>query len=30
MSEKDLLKDNLIYDLIIINTMKTNYDWDEM
>ena len=30
MSEKDLLKHNLIYDLIIINTMKTNYDWDEM
>ena len=30
MSEKDLLKDNLIYDLIIINTMKTNYDWDAM
>ena len=30
MSEKDLLKDNLIYDLLIKNTLKVNYDWDAM
>ena len=30
MSEKDLLKDNLVYDLIIKNTLKTYYDWDTM
>ena len=30
MSEKELLKDNLIYDLIVKNNLKSYYDWNEM
>jgi len=30
MSEKDLLKDNIIYDLIVNNNLKTFYDWNAM
>ena len=28
MSEKDLLKDNIIYDLLINKTLRDDYDWN--
>lgn len=30
MSEKDILKNNIVYDLLINNNLKPNYDWDTM
>ena len=30
MSEKDLLKNNKIYELIVQNTMKLQYDWKKV
>ena len=30
MSEKELLKDNIIYDLIINNILVEYYDWNAM
>ena len=30
MSEKELLKDNIIYDLIIKNILVEYYDWNAM
>lgn len=30
MSEKDILKNNIVYDLLINNNLKSNYDWDTM
>jgi hypothetical protein len=27
MSENDLLKQNIVYDLIVLNTLKEYYDW---
>lgn len=30
MSENDLLKQNIIYDLIVVNTLKEKYDWQAM
>ena len=30
MSEKDILKNNIVYDLHINNNLKPNYDWDAM
>ena len=27
MSEKDPLKENIIYDILINNTLKDSYDW---
>ncbi len=28
MSEKDLLKDNIIYDILINKTLRDDYDWN--
>ena len=30
MSEKDSIKENVIYDLIVKNDLKDSYDWKEM
>ena len=30
MSENELLKDNIIYDLIIRNNLKDYYDWNTL
>ena len=30
MSAKELLKQNIIYDLIIKNNLKESYDWKKM
>lgn len=30
MSENDLLKKNIIYDLIVTNNLKEYYDWKKM
>ena len=30
MSEKELLKDNIVYDLIINNILVEYYDWNAM
>ena len=30
MSEKDLLKDNIIYQSIVVNNLKENYNWKKM
>ena len=27
MSENDLLKQNIVYDLIVLNALKEYYDW---
>ena len=28
MSEKELLKDNIIYDILINKTLRDDYDWN--
>ena len=30
MSEKDSIKENVIYDILINNTLKDSYDWKAM
>jgi hypothetical protein len=30
MSENELLKQNIIYDLIVTNNLKEHYDWKAM
>ena len=30
MSEKDSIKENIIYDLIVKNDLKDSYDWKAM